>query len=183
LPFRVEEIQTTRLLMRSRPSALARTFITVAAFMVAWLVITPARAANASGDMPSLLMTVMTVPAAAAPVAPLADPFASKAPLCDPRGAITFAPAPQMQDAEASLDSGLTFEDCVGSSPGEKHRVAPGRAPPPVDASTASNDALGTAAAVVTLARSARELLPAPAASTPCFRPGFRSTVDRPPRV
>jgi hypothetical protein len=28
----------------------------------------------------------------------------SRAPICDPRGAITFAPPPQIQDAEVSLD-------------------------------------------------------------------------------
>jgi hypothetical protein len=88
-----------------------------------------------------------------------------------------------MQDVEVSLDTGLTPDDCLGSASTERaNRVAPGRAPLPLDASSASTDAAVITAAVA-LAASARELLPAPVASTSCPRPGIRSTVDRPPRA
>ena len=162
--------------MRSR---LLRAFFTLAALTVVWLLTTPAFASNAASEARSV--NASFAPAAApAPVAPI-----TKAPLCDPRGAITFASAPQMQEVEVSLDSGLTLDDCMSSSSRssqETNHAAPGRAPLPSDASSASSDA-AVITAVITLARSSRELIAAPEPSTPCSRPGFRSTVDRPPRV
>ena len=83
------------------------------------------------------------------------------------------------------LDTGLTLEECLTSLSRGSHdvnRAAPGRAPLPLDASSASSDAAVISTAVM-LAACARELLPAPAASTSCSRPGIRSTVDRPPRA
>jgi hypothetical protein len=112
----------------------------------------------------------------------------SRAPQCDPRGAITFAPPPQMQEVEVSLDTSVTAEECLdaissGRSPRTSlGRLGRGQAPEPHDASSASTDAAVLVTAVA-LAASARELTPAPAASTSCLRPGFRSTVDRPPRA
>lgn len=55
-----------------------RALLTVATLVVVWLVVAPRSAFAAT---------------------PL-----SGAPICDPRGAITFAPPPQIQDAELSLD-------------------------------------------------------------------------------
>ena len=158
-----------------------RVLFTLTAFTVVWLVTMHARASNA---MNATLVandanaSFAPPPARPAPIAPT-----TKAPLCDPRGAITFASAPQMQDVEVSLDTGLTLDDCMTSASGDARHAAPGRAPVPVDASSASSDAAVTTAVIVKLARAARELTPAPAASTSCSRPGFRSTVDRPPRV
>jgi hypothetical protein len=88
-----------------------------------------------------------------------------------------------MQDVEVSLDSGLTLDDCFSRArDNDVRRANPGPSPVPLDASSASSDAAVIATAVM-LAACARELLPAPAASTSCSRPGIRSTVDRPPRA
>jgi hypothetical protein len=199
LPFRVEEIQTTRLLMRSR---LLHALLTLAALLVAWLVTSPAHASEPTAAAASeasidaafsasiVLHTPSGPPLSQLPQVPPAAPIGpatatSKAPLCDPRGAITFASAPQMQDVEVTLDTGLTLDDCFGADGGrgnDLNRAAPGRAPLPSDASSASSDAAVLRAAVV-LAAPARELLPAPGPSTTCSRPGIRSTVDRPPRA
>ena len=180
MPFRVEEIQTTRLLMRSR---LLHALLTFATLVVAWLVTTPAHATEASFEASFSASVVLHTPspAAPAPIGP-ATPT-TRAPLCDPRGATTFASAPQMQDVEVTLDTGLTLDDCFGTTRGEgANQAAPGRAPLPRDASSASSDAAVLRAAVV-LAAPERELLPAPGPSTTCSRPGIRSTVDRPPRA
>lgn len=56
---------------------LLRTLLAVATLVVVWLVVAP--------------RTAFAMPR-------------SGAPLCDPRGAITFAPPPQVQDVELSLD-------------------------------------------------------------------------------
>jgi hypothetical protein len=147
--------------------------------VVVWIMPNVAHAADTSG---SVSASFAPPPQAPVPIGPSTP--TSRAPLCDPRGAIMFAPPPQMQDVEASLDTGLTLDDCLGSSAkdADARRAHPGRAPLPIDASSASTDAAVLAAAVA-LAASALELLPAPAASTMCWRPGFRSTVDRPPRA
>ena len=158
---------------------LIRAFVTLTTLAVVWLVAAPAFAQNASAFSPSAPMSTMP-----APVVDDSVPPTSRAPLCDPRGATTFAPPPQMQDVEVSLDTGLTLDDCVASNERTSrlgHRAAPGRAPIPLDASASSDAAVVTA--VATLAAAARELLPVPVASTVCPRPGIRSTVDRPPRA
>lgn len=170
--------------MRSR---LLRALLTLAAFVAAWFVVSPAQA----GEIATTAMANASfVPASLAPPAPLpeAEPPSSRAPLCDPRGATTFAPPPQMQEVEATLDTGLTLDDCfddAGADParrGARASYRSGRAPLPIDAFSASTDAAVLSTAVL-LAAVWRELTPAPAASTPCFRPGIRSTVDRPPRA
>lgn len=159
--------------------------------MVAWLVVTPARASgeNVSSAIGyTAVFNASFAPPAAHDAQRPSEPAGAdgKAPLCDRRGAITFASAPQMQDLEVSLDTSLTPEECLGNEAralGDRHRAGPDRAPLPSDASSASTDAAAVLSAAVTLAAIARELTPAPEQSTPCSRPGFRSTVDRPPRV
>lgn len=172
--------------MRSRA---IHTLFSLATFVVAallWLVPSVARADQASFEASFSASIVLHTPApapAAAPIGPATANPGDRAPLCDPRGAITFASAPQMQDVEVTLDTGLTLDDCLGTArSSDANQVAPGRAPLPSDASGASSDAAVLHAAVV-LAASGRELLPAPGPSTTCSRPGIRSTVDRPPRA
>jgi hypothetical protein len=176
--------------MRSRSSPLLLALTTLVVVTLVWLAPKAAFAGDASFT-PSF--TASFVPVVSLVSAPLPAPSeherlariapTDRAPLCDPRGATMFAPPPQMQDVEASLDSGLTLEECLANlRETDGHRAAPGRAPLPIDASSASSDAAVLATAVM-LAASARELLPAPAASTSCSRPGIRSTVDRPPRA
>ena len=192
--------------MRSRCLHVLFTFATLVAAALMWLVPRTASASEASSvvdETPSFSATFLpqilhtpasdnTTPVAPAPIGPLPGGAATalgdrapsdKAPLCDPRGAITFAPAPQMQDLEVTLDTGLTLDDCLGTTHGsDVNQVAPGRSPLPRDAQSASSDAAILHVAVV-LAASGRELLPAPGPSTTCSRPGIRSTVDRPPRA
>jgi len=182
--------------MRSRS---LHTLFTLSALVVAalvWLVPRTARASEASFEasfsatfLPQILHTPKSevatpapAPLAAAPIGPATATATYRAPLCDPRGAITFASAPQMQDLEVTLDTGLTIDDCLGTTRSDVNQAAPGRAPLPIDAQSASSDAAILHAAVVLVA-SERELLPAPGPSTTCSRPGIRSTVDRPPRA
>jgi hypothetical protein len=185
LRFGAEEIHTTRLLMRSR---LLHALLTLTTLLVVWLVTSPALAREASGADASFSASFLArsdvAPAPSPSPAPIAPTLPTdRAPLCDPRGAITFASAPQMQDPEASIDTGLTLDDCFSASrDGDVNRAAPGRAPLPSDAQSASDGAVVLATRVM-LAACARELLPAPVASTSCSRPGIRSTVDRPPRA
>ncbi len=42
----------------------------------------------------------------------VASPARAEAPLCDMRGATTFAPAPQLQQLQVSIDLGLEKDDC-----------------------------------------------------------------------
>lgn len=159
---------------------LLHALLTLTTLLVVWLVASPARASEGNADA-SFSASFMAP--ASAPVAPIALSANDRAPLCDPRGAITFASAPQMQAPEASIDTGLTLDDCFSAArDGDANRVAPGRAPLPSDAQSASEGAAVLATRVM-LAACARELLPAPGASTSCSRPGIRSTVDRPPRA
>jgi hypothetical protein len=160
---------------------LLATLVVAGLSAVVWLMPGVAHAA-ASSSATGVEASFAPPPQAPVPIGPSTPTM--RAPLCDPRGAIMFAPPPQMQDVEATLDTGLTLDDCFGDAAknADARRAAPGRAPLPIDASSASTDAAVLAAAVA-LAASARELLPAPAASTMCLRPGFRSTVDRPPRA
>ena len=79
------------------------------AFAVVWLV-----SARANADTQTIATSAVSVmsnvnvnasfapPPLAMPPAPIVDD--KRAPLCDPRGAITFASAPQMQEVEVSLD-------------------------------------------------------------------------------
>ena len=175
--------------MRTRPSPLLLALTTLVVMTLVWLA---PRAAFAGDASFSQVFAASFAPAPAAPASdrsPVSPDLlariapADRAPLCDPRGAITFAPPPQMQDVEVSLDTGLTLDECLASlRDNGVNRAAPGRAPLPLDAHSASSDAAVIATAVM-LAACARELLPAPAASTSCSRPGIRSTVDRPPRA
>ena len=170
--------------MSSRLSHLLLTVTTLVVATIVWLAPSTA-GARARAREASFAASFAPVAVASAPPVLLLAAAApgDRAPLCDPRGAITFAPPPQMQDVEVSLDSGLTLDDCFSSDRNhDLKRAAPGRAPVPLDASSASSDAAVLATAVM-LAACARELLPAPVASTSCSRPGIRSTVDRPPRA
>ena len=150
---------------------LLRAFFTLTTLAVVWLVTSPALAAAAPFSLyPPADTSVL-------------GPASSRAPLCDPRGATTFAPPPQNQDAEVSLDTGLTLDDCMATRSHDARRAAPGRTPSPLDASASRDSASDRVITAVVMLAPARELMPVPAASTSCPRPGVRSTVDRPPRA
>lgn len=126
---------------------LVHAFVALTTFMVVWLVTSPARA------------------------------FSDRAPVCDPRGAIGFAPPPQIQDAELSLDIPA---DCVDVSPLESKNVVPGRSVS-IDLSSSQEP---VAAITPTLpAFVFAERLPVRVATCARPPPGVRASLDRPPRV
>lgn len=135
-----------------RRAAALRFVVTLATFVVAWLVAHPAMASTQT----------------------------QRAPVCDPRGAIMFAPPPQLQDPEQSLDIVTNDDDCT-ESPLENRHVVP-RHGPQADPPAASQDS-ATAVPPIVCARPAAEQLPAPDASEVQARSGIRNAVDRPPRA
>jgi hypothetical protein len=105
---------------------------------------------------------------------------AAGAPVCDPRGAIVFAPPPQQQDPELSLDVVLNDDDCT-KSPLESKNVVPNRAPVPHAAFATPDLAVTTTNACILHGFAAR--IPVPAAAAAPARPGFTDTIERPPRA
>ncbi|MCL2725117.1 MAG: hypothetical protein FWD69_11835 [Polyangiaceae bacterium] len=126
-----------------------RAFVTLAAFVVAWLVASPAVA------------------------------FTSRAPVCDPRGAIMFAPPPQLQDVEQSFDIGIINEDCM-TTPIENRHVVPHRGVASEEPSSAQDPTTMWASLCFPPGGSQRLLAPATVFSV--IKNGFRSSIERPPR-
>jgi hypothetical protein len=102
----------------------------------------------------------------------------TSAPLCDPRGAIGFAPPPQIQDAELSLDIPA---DCFDINPLESKNYQPGHPGAPLDISSMQEPALAAKLAVPVLTSSER--LPVLRGTQETGPPGFRASLERPPRV
>ena len=125
---------------------LLQTLLTVVTFTIVWLVASPARAST------------------------------DRAPVCDPRGAIGFAPPPQIQDEERSLDIPA---DCVDVNPLETRNVVPGRGVQ-VDISFSQEPAAATMASLPALVFAER--LPVFVSTAARPPPGVRTSVDRPPR-
>jgi hypothetical protein len=123
-----------------------RTFMAVATFVVVWLVVSPARA------------------------------WTNSAPVCDPRGATTFAPPPQIQDAEQSLDIPA---DCGQDDPLETSHVLPGRGPQ-IDITFSQEPVAAAQAPVHGLVFVERR--PAQVADDLERPSGVRSSIERPPR-
>jgi len=121
-----------------------------------------------------------------------------RAPLCDVRGATTFASAPQMQDTEATLDVDLAAAAAAAAdacrhatsgarggagarAAGSSREAGPPRDPSPPAASSSLPPVTTTGGTHV--ARSPSVSLSPPRASRDGERRGVRSTVDRPPRT
>ena len=123
-----------------------------------------------------LLSTVLAVMTFAV-VWLVVSPAQAMAPLCDPRGAIVFAPPPQIQDEELSLDIPA---DCVDINPLETKNYERG-CPVHFDFSTSQQPAM----------RAALTLPDAPFVERLSVRrdeearppPGVRGSIERPPRV
>lgn len=137
--------------MTSSRRSFLRAILAAATFTVVWLIVTPASA-------------TMT-PSRAAPV-------------CDPRGAITFAPPPQIQDTETSLD---IPPDCFDINPLETRNFVPGRGNAQLDLSSSQEPTAPPALAV--LAYEFVERLPVADIVLARPPPGVRSSLDRPPRI
>ncbi len=103
------------------------------------------------------------------------------APVCDPRGAVVFAPPPQQQDPEVTLDIVVNDDDCT-QSPLEQKHATPGNAPAP-DAGAAAREPASAISTTIVARATAEERLPAPAATAERERPGFRPSFERPPRA
>jgi hypothetical protein len=110
----------------------------------------------------------------------VAMPARAAAPLCDYRGATTFAPAPQLQSPETSID--VSDADDDGCLEGLRALCAlqEGNAPSPVPAAAPAFEATLPIAIAIAPATDARA--PAPRPEPPLLRPGVRGRVDRPPR-
>lgn len=126
---------------------LLHALLAVATFTVVWLVTSPALA------------------------------WSSHAPVCDPRGATGFAPPPQIQDPELSLDIPT---DCVDVNPLETKNYVPGKNSA-IDVSSSQDSA--TPPAFVVLAPSFGARVPISYVECPRPPPGFTTGVDRPPRI
>lgn len=135
--------------------------LAVATFTVVWLVVSPASAA--------LLSSVGT---------PVPARIHGMAPVCDPRGAIGFAPPPQIQDAELSLDIPA---DCFDVNPLESKNYAPGHRSTPLDISSSQEPAARTTELLP--ARVLSERLAARVEVVEAGPPGFHTSIERPPRA
>lgn len=105
----------------------------------------------------------------------------NRAPVCDPRGAITFAPPPQMQDPTQSLDVVTNDDDC-SESPLDKKHVVPSRAPRGEGGPPAQEPALSEPLTLLT-GDLAGQRLAVPTPEDSFARPGYRVDFERPPRA
>ena len=123
-----------------------------------------------------LLSTLLAV-ATLAVVWLVVSPASAMAPVCDPRGAVGFAPPPQIQDAELSLDIPA---DCFDVNPLETKNYVPGHHGFQIDMSSQEP----VAPQAVTLpALVFAERLPVLVSAEARPPPGIRASLDRPPRV
>lgn len=107
----------------------------------------------------------------------VASPARAAAPVCDPRGAIMFAPPPQMQDPEQSLDVVAPCDP--REDPLATRHVGPQRGPQ-IELSDSREPALPTALAVPLSPPLAR--LAAPEEALSRAPNGVRLALERPPR-
>jgi hypothetical protein len=96
---------------------------------------------------------------------------------CDPRGAAVFAPPPQIQDPELSLD---IPPDCAEDSPLDVRNVVPGHTPLQFDTSTPDLTLFSTTG-FFALVFSERLPFLLPEAERPPSAP--TSSLERPPRL
>jgi hypothetical protein len=105
------------------------------------------------------------------------SPASAMAPVCDPRGAVGFAPPPQIQDAELSLDIPA---DCYDVNPLETRNYVPGHH---VQIESWRSQEPLAATPLVVLGLEFMERLPVRRQVEGRPRPGVRMSLDRPPRV
>jgi len=150
-------VQTTPSLIRRK---ILSALLAVATFTVVWLVVSPASAAGLlSVHGPNALRMGR-----------------SPAPVCDPRGATGFAPPPQIQDLELSLDIPA---DCYDVNPLETKNYVPGRHVQ-LDISSSQEPVAPTTIALP--APELSERLPVRGHVEARLPPGVRVSLERPPR-
>ncbi len=177
---------------------LARPLVTLATFVALWLVAPSALAKSAVSSVMS--MSLGFSDEAAAPVSKVeveaVEPLVSEeppppalpaprnaAPLCDPRGATMFAPPPQLQDVEQSLE---VSRDCAREGGPlrlrDGHQVERHRAPSPGPGEMTSQEpTIGGCVLPIGCGEGVR--VPAPDADRDRSRPGHRTLPERPPRA
>lgn len=109
----------------------------------------------------------------------LALSTSTTAPVCDARGAIMFAPPPQIQDEERSIDIPA---DCfsVEINLFDVKTAAPGHHSPALDFSSSQEPAQSSA--MPSLRLFFAERLPVPVVVSEPLALGVRSSLERPPR-
>jgi hypothetical protein len=105
-------------------------------------------------------------------------PARAAAPLCDDRGATGFAPAPQLQSPEVSIDLGGPEENCLDGLR-SLQALDDGRAPQRVPAPQMLDAMLPE---IVAIAEASAQRLRPVTSVIEIVRPGIRDRVDRPPR-
>ena len=107
----------------------------------------------------------------------VASPAQAAAPVCDPRGAIMFAPPPQMQDPEQSLDVVAPCDHA--EDPFAARQVTPQRGPQ-IDLSSSQEPV--TPNGFVVPSPVCLQRLPAAREEFARAPAGVRSALERPPR-
>lgn len=172
-----------------------RDLVTLATFVAMWLVAPRAFASDALTSSLSLASIATFGAAASEPepepvrsrevsTAPAAPPPDARraAPVCDPRGATMFAPAPQLQDPEQSLDvDGCADAEAFAALLRDGHQVGRGRAPAGDGELHSQEPMIGSHALPIGRGEGVR--VPAPEAARSWRLPGHRTTLDRPPRA
>lgn len=131
---------------------------------------------------PKLVRALLTLVAVVVTwlVAPSAFAATSRAPVCDPRGAIGFAPNPQLQDVQQSLDAPADEDACGGSEENLRHAERD-RAPRGAEGTSSSDPTIARSAGAIVAPLSTR--VPAPEASARGARPAHALALERPPRA
>lgn len=135
-----------------------RAVLTFALTLAAWVVVVPARAATTSNAEP-----------------PIAG---GRAPLCDDRAASMFAPAPQLQAPETSIDLGDAADECLSSflEDGVAHQGGDA----PRSTSPTPDSAITVLVPPITPAPYIAAIGPRP--DFFAAPPGVQTRLDRPPR-
>ncbi len=160
--------------MRRRAQPRTRRNRVHSAAVLAWGL--PSRSDYAALNRRKLLSALLAV-ATFAVVWLVVSPASAMAPVCDPRGAVGFAPPPQIQDLELSLDIPA---DCFDVNPLETKNYVPGHG---VQVETSPSQEPLAQADLVVLGLEFAERLPVREQEEARPPPGFRMSLDRPPRV
>ena len=142
--------------------------------MLAWA--GPSRPDYAALNRRKLLSAVLAV-ATFAVVWLVVSPASAMAPVCDPRGAVGFAPPPQIQNAELSLDIPA---DCYDVNPLDTKNYVPGHN---VQIETWTSQEPVATSSLTVLGLEFAERLPVREHVDARPPSGVRRSLDRPPRV
>jgi hypothetical protein len=109
----------------------------------------------------------------------VARPALAAAPLCDPRGAVTFAPAPQLQAPLASVDIGTDRDGCSAAL-GKDPMISRGEAP---NVAAPMAEFIATLPAALSVAQAPNARVDRPDVGPPFRARAASAPPDRPPRA